>query len=166
MKRVQLLVVAVCSVMTFQVSAQVVLPERESAGGLSRHVFGLGVFVGPASGLGLSFRHHLPSTLSYQITGGIIKVDDRLSYALGAEVQVDLSRTGVTRFFVAGAAGYYYAGSANKNEMAGPGRAGLGIGGEVFAGGGFHTTGELMFTYFTDGTVLPLPQIGFHYYFQ
>ncbi len=145
--------------------AQVVLPDREAAGGLRQHVFGLGVFVGPSSGLGLSFRHHLPSTVSYQLTGGIVKIDDRLQYAVGGEVQLDLSRTSGTRFFIAGALGYYYAGSADRNEMAGPGRIGLGLGGEMFAGGGFHAAVELLFTYFSDGTVLPLPQFGLYYYF-
>ncbi|MCC6398969.1 MAG: hypothetical protein IT282_18290 [Bacteroidetes bacterium] len=145
--------------------AQVVRPDREDAGGLRRDVFGLGVHLGSASGIGLSFRHHLPSTLSYQLNGGIIKVDDRLLYAVGAELQADLSRSGATRFFVAGAIGYYHAGSADKNEMAGPGRVGVGLGGEMFAGGGFHATIEALFTYFTDGTVLPLPQLGLHYYF-
>jgi hypothetical protein len=145
--------------------AQVVLPERETAGGLHQNVFGIGVSGGAASGLGLSFRHHLPSTFSYQITGGIIKVDERLHYAIGGELQFDLSRSGTTRFFVVGAAGYYYAGSSDRNEIAAPGRAGLGLGGEMYSGSGFHGTLELLFTYFSDGTVLPLPQFGLHYYF-
>jgi hypothetical protein len=147
------------------VFGQVVLPDHGSAGSLRQNVFGLGVSVGPASGLGLSFRHHLPSTFSYQIAGGIIKVDDRLLYDVGGELQFDLSRSGSTRFFVAGAVGYYYAGSSNRNEMAGPGRVGLGLGGEIYSGSGFHGSLELLFTYFSDDTVLPLPQFGLYYYF-
>lgn len=166
MKRTLLMTTLALAALAVQTHAQVVLPERESAGGFPYHAFGLGIFLGPASGMGLSFRHHLPSTLSYQLTGGIIKVDERLQYAIGAELQMDLSRTSASRFFVAGAVGYYHAGSSSTNEMKGPGRVGLGLGGEVFAGAGFHATGELIFTYFTDGTVLPLPQIGFHYYFN
>jgi len=145
--------------------AQVVLPERESAGGMHQHAFGLGLSLGAASGMGLSFRHHLPSTISYQLTGGIINVDDRMQYCFGVELQADLSRTYTTRFYAAGAVGYFHAGRSGKNEMKGPGRAGLGVGGESYLGGGFHGNIELLFTYFTDGTVLPLPQCGFHYYF-
>jgi hypothetical protein len=41
----------------------------------------------------------------------------------------------------------------------------MGIGGELPMSSGFHVTGELLFTYFSDGTILPLPSAGFHYYF-
>jgi hypothetical protein len=144
---------------------QVVLPDRARDPGMRQDVFGLGLFAGPTTGIGLSFRHHLPSTFSYQLTGGIIKVDKKLSYAVGGEGQVDLVRGQSTRFFAAGGLGYYYSGSSDQNEMAGPARVGLGIGGEVWANASLHATVELMFTYFTDGTVLPLPQFGIHYYF-
>jgi hypothetical protein len=50
--------------------------------------------------------------------------------------------------------------------MEGPGRLGFGMGGELYASSGIHTTLELLFTYFDDGTVLPLPQLAFHYYFR
>ena len=158
-----LLVCALC--MSVTLHAQVVLPERDMSGSLHQNVFGLGLAAGPASGMGLSFRHHLPTTFSYQITGGIIKVDERLQYAIGGEVQFDLSRSASARFFVVGAAGYYYAGSSDRNEMAAPGRAGVGLGGEIYSGSGFHANLELVFTYFSDGTVLPLPQFGLYYYF-
>ncbi len=147
------------------VRAQVVAPERASSGTIHENVFGLGIAGGAASGLGLSFRHHLPSIISYEINGGVIKVDDRMLYDIGGQLQVDLSRTHTTRFFVAGAFAYYYAGSANHNEMSAPERVGLGLGGEMYSGSGLHATLELLFTYFADATVLPLPQVGVHYYF-
>jgi len=165
MKPRLILLTSVFCVLVQPVHAQVVLPQRESGGGIPQHAFGLGLSLGAASGIGLSFRHHFPSTISYQLTGGIINVDDRMQYCFGVEVQADLSRTYTTRFFAAGAAGYYHAGKSGKNEMVGPGRAGIGIGGETYLGGGFHGSLELLFTYFTDGTVLPLPQCAFHYYF-
>jgi hypothetical protein len=146
-------------------AAQVVLPEKGQAGGVRQNVYGLGLFGGPATGIGISFRHHLPGTLSYQITGGIIKVSDRISSDIGGEVQYDLIRGTPTRFFVAGGAGYYYSGKTSQNDMSGPGRVGLGVGGEVMIGSGVHGLLELIFCYFTDGTVLPLPQVGFYYYF-
>jgi hypothetical protein len=146
------------------VQAQVVLPERDEPDP-GESVFGLGLFGGAASGLGLSFRHHLPSTISYQITGGIVKIDERLSYDIGGEVQFDLARSPNSRFFIAGGLGYYYSGKSDGNEMEAPARAALGIGGEFALSTGIHTSVEAMFTYFSDGTVLPLPQLGFHYYF-
>jgi hypothetical protein len=145
-------------------TSQVVLPERGQEPGLEQNVFGLGLWGGPATGLGLSFRHHLPSQLSYMVTGGIIKVDERLSYDIGIEAQFDLARTATNRFFVAGGAGHYYSGR-DRNEMKAPTRIGLGIGGEFAVTPGIHTMIEVMFTYFSDGNILPLPQLGFHYYF-
>ena len=158
------LVVALAILATFAADAQVILPEKGQEPGLSTNVFGLGLWGGPATGLGLSFRHHLPSQLSYMVTGGIIKVDDRLSYDIGAEAQFDLVRNSTNRFFVAGGVGHYYSGR-NGNEMDAPTRVGVGIGGEFAVTPGIHTTVELMFTFFSNGNVLPLPQLGFHYYF-
>ena len=145
--------------------AQAVLPDRGREPGLRENVFGLGIFGGPAGGLGLSFRHHLPSPFSYQLTGGIIKVDQRLSYDIGVEAQYDLVRGPVSRFFVAGGTGYFYSGKRGHNEMDAPARIGFGVGGELALASGIHTSLELLFTYLSDGTVLPLPQFGFFYYF-
>jgi hypothetical protein len=159
-------IVAALILISATAMAQVVMPDREAAEDLHRSVYGLGFAFGPASGLGLSFRHHLPTTVSYEINGGIIKVDDRMSYSIGGEVQFDLARNRVIRFFAAAGCSYFYTGKTSHNEMEGPGRIGAGLGGEFHAGSGVHTTLELLFTYFNDGTVLPLPQIGFHYYFR
>ena len=145
--------------------AQVILPEKGREGGVRDNVFGLGLAGGAATGVGISFRHHLPGTVSYEITGGIVKADNKTSYAIGGELQFDLIRAPASRFFVAGGFGYYYAGRGSGNELKGPSRVAVGIGGEVPAGSGFHFSGELMFTYFSDDTVLPLPQIGIYYYF-
>jgi hypothetical protein len=147
-------------------SAQVVAPDDDAVPSPRENVFAMGLFAGPASGVGLSFRHHLPSPLSYQITGGIIKSDDHLSYSIGAELQYDIKKTSITRFFAAAGTSYFFSGKPEENEMAAPGRLGAGIGGELHAGSGVHVMVDLLFTYFSDGTVLPLPQIGLHYYFR
>ena len=147
------------------VRAQAVLPEKGNNGGIRDNVFGLGLAGGAATGVGLSFRHHLPGSWSYEINGGVIKVDNKTSYAIGTEVQYDLVRAPQSRFFVAGGVGYYYSGGKHGNLMDGPTRVGMGIGGELPMSSGFHVTGELLFTYFSDGTILPLPSAGFHYYF-
>ena len=150
--------------LTIQADSQVVIPG--SAGGeIKRSVFGIGVSGGPVSGVGLSFRHHLPAPLSYQITGGVIKVDEKLYYSIGAEFQYDFILEKSSRVFAVVGLGYYHAGSAENNEMEGPGRAGIGVGGEFRLFESFHGIAEGVFTYFTDGTILPLPQVGIYYYF-
>jgi hypothetical protein len=145
--------------------AQVVMPSTQNTG-LSRNVFGLGFFAGASGGIGLSFRHHLPMQLSYQVTGGIIKLDGKMRSNVGFIVQYDLTRSDRSRFFVGGAFGYYYSGKDGNNEMTAPTRGALGIGGEWPMSGGLHFSGDLMFTFFSDGNVLPLPQVGVYYYFN
>jgi hypothetical protein len=145
--------------------AQVVVSERAAGTSMRTNVFGLGVAGGPATGLGLSFRHHLPSQFSYQIIGGILKATDRLYYSVGTELQYDLARPPGMRFYAAGGLSYFYAGVGGNNDMKGPARAGLGIGIETGLPSGFNVSADFLFTYFTDGTVLPLPQLGLHYYF-
>lgn len=146
-------------------SSQVVMPSGQSTS-LRQHVFGLGFFGGASGGLGLSFRHHLPSPLSYQVTGGIIRISEKLRSDIGLEVHYDLARGSGTRFFVAGGYSYYYSGKDGNNEMKAPTRGGLGLGGEWVMSGGLHFLAEGMFTFFSDGTIFPLPQLGFYYYFN
>ena len=146
-------------------NAQVVMPTNQNAG-ISRNVFGLGFFVGASGGVGLSFRHHLPMALSYQVTGGIIKADGKMLSNIGFEVQYDLTRSEHARFFVGGAFGYYYSGKDGNNGMSAPTRGAIGIGGEWPMSGGLHFSGDVMFTFFSDGNVLPLPQVGVYYYFN
>lgn len=145
--------------------AQVVVPNENQPTKLGKTVYGLGFAVGFGTGLGVSFRHHFPSELSYQIVGGIIKVDTKLQYDLGAEAQYDLIRGGKTRFFVAGGFGYFYSGESGSNNLSGPFRIALGVGGEFSNIRMVHITLEGMFTYFSDGNILPLPQVSAHYYF-
>jgi len=147
------------------VHAQASLPPDRAGSSPNRSVFGIGIAAGPVSGIGLSFRHHFPGRFSYQLTGGIIKVDEELSYAVGVEFQFDLMRKETDRVFIVAAGGYYHSGKSGENSLDGPARLGLGVGGELYLGGGFHGTGEILFCYFSDGNVLPLPQVGFHYYF-
>jgi hypothetical protein len=147
------------------VTAQVIPPQTQQ-GTFRQHIFGLGLFAGASAGLGLSFRHHLPMPLSYQVTGGIIKTDGKLRSDIGFNLQYDLARTDRNRFYVAGSFGYYYSGRDGNNEMSAPNRGGLGIGSEWVMNGGMHLLLEAVFTFFSDGNVLPLPQAGFYYYFN
>jgi hypothetical protein len=145
-------------------TAQVVSPDQESKI-IDHSIYGLGFSAGVASGFGLSFRHHLPGDVSYQIVGGIIKIDRVVSYNIGGEFQYDFIRGEAVRFFGASALGVFFNGKPGHNDLRGPVRFGLGIGGEYSKGTPLHASLELLFTYFSNGDVLPLPQIGLHYYF-
>jgi hypothetical protein len=127
--------------------AQVVPPQTQQ-GSFRQHIFGLGLFGGAASGIGLSFRHHLPMPASYQVTGGIVKTDGKLRSDIGIELQYDLARTDRSRFYVAGGFSYFYSGRDGNNEMEAANRGGIGIGGEWTMDGGLHMLGDVLFTFF------------------
>ena len=162
-KSVLALSIALLLIVSFS-HAQVSTSELSNAEGLTRQVYGLGVSAGWASGVGLSFRSHLPSNVSVQGVFGIIRTSDNLSMSVGGELQYDLVRNKTTRFFVGSAFSYFYDG-INRNEVSAPYRFGAGIGGEFYVQGALHITLEGMFTIFSDGRVIPLPQIAAHYYF-
>ncbi len=145
-------------------SAQISTSGLEAAQGLDKTVYGLGLSAGLASGFGVSFRAHLPSKSSVQGVFGIIKTSNKLALSIGGEYQYDLVRGSSTRFFFGPAASYNYYGSSS-NELSGPFRVGVGIGGEFKIRDALHFTAEAMFVFFSDGTVIPLPQLAMHYYF-
>jgi hypothetical protein len=128
-------------------------------------VNGLGFSGGTASGVGFSYRYHTAGKISLQGIIGIFrpKTTDTF-YSFGVECQNDLTRSDVARFFVGAASCYTYNGSG-FNKYSAPFRAGIGLGGEFLVQDALHVTLEGMFTYFSDGTILPLPQLAFHYYF-
>jgi hypothetical protein len=163
MKYMVLVIVLLCSLQSAE--AQVGVPNQDRPKELEQAVFGLGFATGYVSGFGLSFRHHLAAPFSYQLVGGIIKIDEKLYYNIGSELQYDLSRGETTRFYACGGMGYFYSGESGNNDLDGPFRAGLGIGVEKSRIEAFSFSADLMFSYFSDGTVLPLPQVGVHYYF-
>jgi hypothetical protein len=134
---------------------------------LGRTVFGLGATVGMAGGMGVSFRQHFPTIMSYQIAGGIIKPDSRLSYDIAFELQADLMKGNTNRLYAAGAWGYYFTGEGGHNELSAPWRLGIGVGSEWanVNTSQFHFALEVLLTYFSDDTVIPLPQASAHYYF-
>jgi len=144
--------------------AQVTTAGLTKAENLDRTVYGLGFTASAASGLGVSFRAHLPSKLSLQGVFGIIKTSDKLLLSIGGEGQYDLVRGNLTRFYICSAASYFYEGSGG-NEIGGPFRIGVGVGGEFYVRESFHVSVGGMFVYFSDGTILPLPEISCHYYF-
>ena len=152
-------------VLSLPALGQTEMPDRSKPTGFRDEVFGLGFFAGPVGGLGVSFRHHLKVPFSYQVTAGIIKADKRLLYDVGAEAQYDISRSERGRFFVGGGLGYFYSGESNGNDLKGPFRVGLGGGGELGISPVLTGILEVQFTYFSDGNIIPLPQVGVFYYF-
>jgi hypothetical protein len=147
------------------VYAQVDVSNPRSSRSIETQVYGVGLAGGWISGTGFSFREHLPGRLSYQVTGGIIKVGDKLTYNVGVEPQYDLVIGETSRLFALLGLGYYYSGTSSNNDLSAPFRFGLGAGVEWNVSGGFHVTTACGVVYFSDGIILPVPQVGAHYYF-
>jgi hypothetical protein len=145
--------------------SQVSVTGDNKAENFDKSVYGLGFAGGPASGVGVSFRDHFPSRLSLQLVFGILKDNVNTFVSAGAAFQYDLVRGSSTRFYVGPSYGYFYNGSGS-NEFKAPSRFGIGLGGEFRIRDALHFSVEGMFVFFSDGTILPLPQASIHYYFQ
>lgn len=135
----------------------------------TENVFGIGLHVSLVTGTGVSFRHRIAGTsFAYQINGGIIKLGGSLLYALGGEFQYDLSGGETDRVYATIGAGHYYKGdSSSTNVLSTPTRIGVGVGYE------FPVTKQigvsvalLVMGFLPHGDILPLPQIGCHYFFK
>ena len=144
--------------------AQVSVQGNQKAENFGKDVYGLGLSVGPASGIGISFRNHLPSKISYQLVGGIIKAGDKTSASIGGEFQFDLVRGTTTRLYFGPSISYFYSGT-DSNTYVGPFRAGIGVGGELSLQQAVHVSLEGVFVYYSNGDIAPMPQIALHYYF-
>lgn len=130
-----------------------------------RSIHGLGFSGGPASGIGFTYRFHTDGKSSLQAVLGVFKPKNTDTfYSFGAEFQQDLTRSNSARFFFGSATSYIYNGSGS-NKYAAPFRIGAGLGGEFLLQDAVHLSFEGLFTYFSDGTILPLPQLAIHYYF-
>ena len=153
-------IVAASSLAFGQVSVQ----GNQRAEDLGKNVYGLGASAGPASGIGISFREHFASKISYQLIGGIIKTGDKTSSSIGGEFQYDLVRASKTRLYFGPSISYFYSGTGG-NTFAGPFRIGIGIGGELNVATAVNISLEGVFVYFSNGDIAPMPQIACHYYF-
>lgn len=145
-------------------SAQVAVTSVKGEA-FGKSVYGLGFSGGPASGVGISYRYHAEGKASLQGVLGIFKPKNTDTfYSFGAEYQHDLTRSNSARFFFGAATSFFFNGS-DANRYAAPFRFGAGLGGEFLLQEGVHMTFQGLFTYFSDGTIVPLPQISIHYYF-
>lgn len=164
MKRICLLVFTLMVLMIHASDAQVAVSTVKGEA-FGKSVYGLGFSGGPASGVGISYRYHTEGKSSLQGVIGIFKPKNTDTFtSFGAEFQQDLTRSNSARFFFGVATSYYYNGSGS-NRYAAPFRFGTGLGGEFMLQEGVHMTFQGLFTYFSDGTILPLPQLAIHYYF-
>ena len=143
---------------------QVSVQGNQRAEDLGKNVYGLGISAGPASGVGISFRNHFASKISYQLVGGIIKSGDKTSSSIGGEFQYDLVRASKTRLYVGPSVSYFYSGTG-ENTFAGPFRVGVGVGGELNVATAVNLTLEGVFVYYSNGDIAPMPQVACHYYF-
>ena len=98
-------------------NAQVSSSGLSNADSFGNSVYGLGLSAGWASGVGISFREHLPTKASLEAIFGIIKTD-KLLMSIGGEFQYDLVRGPKTRFFGVSALSYQYWGSKG-NDISG-----------------------------------------------
>ena len=155
-----LILVAIPAILLSQVSVS----GDNRADNFDKSVYGLGFAGGTASGVGISFRDHFPSKVSLQFVFGILKDNVNTFVSTGAELQYDLVRGNTTRFYFGPAFGYFYSGSGT-NSFAAPTRYALGLGGEFNIRDALHFSVEGMFVFFSDGTIIPLPQASIHYYF-
>lgn len=144
--------------------SQVSVTGDNRAENFDQSVYGLGFAGGSASGVGISFRDHFPSKVSLQLVFGILKDKVSTFVSTGAELQYDLVRGNSTRFYFGPAVGYFFNGS-DVNTFEAPTRAGIGLGGEFNICDALHVSVEGMFIFFSDGTIIPLPQASIHYYF-
>ena len=133
----------------------------------SENVFGIGLHASLVSGMGVSFRHRLAGTsIAYQINGGIIKISGSLYYSIGAEFQYDLSGGERDRVYAIAGVGHYYKG-ISSNDLSRPTRIGAGVGYEFPVAKQIGVSVALLVMGFLPGgDILPLPQIGFHYFFK
>lgn len=147
-----------------QTNAQVTA-ETSKAGNFNQGIYGLGFSGGAASGVGVSLRYHTVDRSSFQIVGGVFRPKSSDTFvSIGVEFQRDLVRGNTNRYYFAAASSYIYNGDST-NIIEAPFRAGAGLGGEFLVQEGVHFSFQALFTYFSDGTILPLPQLSFHYYF-
>jgi hypothetical protein len=165
MKRISsVLLFTLLTVASYQAQAQVAVSTVKGEA-FGNSVYGLGFAGGPASGIGFSYRYHTEGKNSLQAVFGVFKPKNTDTfYSFGAEFQRDLTRSNSARFFFGAASSFNYNGSGS-NKYAAPFRFGAGLGGEFLLQDAVHLTFQGLFTYFSDGTILPLPQLSIHYYF-
>ena len=117
--------------------------------------------------VGVSFRQRIANTaVAYQINGGILKLSSTYYYDIGGEFQFDLSGSDNDRVYIIAGLGYYYKG-ISTNDLTTPIRIGAGVGYEFSMAKQIGLSlGLLVMAFLPGGNILPLPQIGMHFFFK
>jgi hypothetical protein len=140
-----------------------------------RNTSGVGFAVGPVSGSGFSFRSDISSTSAIQFTGGILVAGQSGGYSVGLQYLLNLRKDRASRLYAFAGAGVHGTTESNDAKIFGistdsaSGLAvGVGFGWERFYpvyGMGFSF--EVPLTFIPSiPLIMPLPQIGIHYYFK
>lgn len=140
--------------------------------------WGVGAQAGLMSGMGVGVRFHPLGRFGVQLAGGVLAGDKTMA-SVGFEGQFDLDWRDRSRFFAFVGMGYYTNGEDELTVADGtwepgkedprlksPFRAGVGLAYEWDISNTLIFTGSIGFTYFSEGTFLPLPQIGLYYLFD
>ncbi|MDT8325258.1 MAG: hypothetical protein RRA94_14190 [Bacteroidota bacterium] len=140
--------------------------------------WGVGAQAGLMSGMGVGVRFHPQGRFGVQLAGGAIAGEKTVA-SVGFEGQFDLDWRNRSRFFVFAGMGYYTNGEDELTvadgtweegkedpRLVSPFRAGLGLGYEWDISNTLIFTANIAFTYFSEGTFLPLPQVGLYYMFD
>ncbi|MBI5647158.1 MAG: hypothetical protein HY962_09530 [Ignavibacteriae bacterium] len=149
------------------VSAQTSDPGTADANPFAtKDLWAAGVHAGFLSGMGLSARFHPQGRFAVQLTGGGFKSGKVSTYSFGLEGQFDFDNVGRSRFYGYLGTGLYSWKDNGTEKLDGEWRAGIGLAYE------WEVSKKLIFcangaiTYFSDGSVYPMPQIGLFYYFN
>ena len=132
--------------------------------------YAIGLQASLLSGAGLSGRLVM-NDFTLQATTFIIAVSSITHFNLGLEGHYSFTKGPSGRLYGLVGGGYYLTTSSDSskpgNRIAEPIRLGLGVGGDINASRNFVFDGSLAFHWFVaTGKVLPLPTLGFHYYFR
>jgi hypothetical protein len=137
--------------------------------------FAVGLNVGLLSGAGLAGRVSFPGGFSAQAAFFIVSVpgdDYGTHFNIGGEAQYAFARTNSGRLYSVLGLGYYSTSRSDsarsgQEAIANPFRIGVGLGYEWFTTRNFVISTALAVTLFTaTGDFVPVPEIGFFYYFR
>lgn len=159
------LVITIMLALSISSQSQAQLTEHEDYY-LTKSHWGVGLQAGLLSGMGISVRFHPHERYGFEFNAGAWKGSDNLLASFGAEAQYDFDWSGRSRFYGFVGMGYYQNGKDDPDDLEGPFRAGFGAGYDWDISSAVILSVELGVTWFTDGPILPLPQVGISYLFN
>jgi len=125
----------------------------------------IGLNMGLASGVGLSYKFPIKWWLYGQVAGGIWNNKDDNRHNVGFSLQYILRQNGRDKLFLSGGAAHYY--HKEKGRTQDHVNTGFGVGMERLMGERTAIQVEAVFTYRGNATesLMVFPQVGVHYFF-